>query len=504
MAKLSPEDAAAILDAVQKATDHAIFLLDDQGHIRTWNEGARRIKGYEREEIVGKHFSIFYPPEDLLSHKPAYELKVAAAEGRYEEYGWRLRKNGVPFWANVLIVARKGEAGELLGFTKFTRDVTDRKQAEDALRRSEERYRVLVDSVRDYAIFLLDAAGRVRTWNRGAQEIKGYRSAEIVGEHISKFYTAEDKQRGLPKQLLAQAAHEGRVESEGWRVRKDGTRFWADVIITAIHGPDGKLTGFSKVTRDLTERHEGQLERSGLQRQAVESTEANRRLEAFSYTVAHDLKAPIRAVIAFADEIETEPANNLEPASRELLQRIRRTSENMGVLIEDLLNFSRSEKGDIHAEEVDLGKIAAHIHTHTLLRRDPARVGDLVLDGDLRVWGDKGLLRIVMDNLLSNAWKFTSTRPRYRIGIRKIDGDASTTVSVKDNGVGFPIERIDELFEPFKRLHASTEFPGTGVGLSTVQRIVARHGGRVWAESRPGEGATFSFSLPVQPKIGPG
>ena len=490
------EQARVLVDVLQNTIDYGIFLLDADGHILTWNAGARRINGYSAEEIVGKHFSLLMPPEDIASHKAEYELKVAASEGHYEDQGWRLRKGGTPYWASIVIAPHRDASGRVAGYVKITRDVTERKQAEEAVRRSEERYRTLVDSVRDYAIFLLDANGRVRTWNRGAQEIKGYRTQEIVGEHISRFYSQEDRARGYPQQLLARAASEGRIEDEGWRVRKDGTRFWADVIITAIHAADGRLVGFSKVTRDLTERREAEAERVRLQQEARETSESNRRLEAFSYTVAHDLRAPIRAIAAFAEDIAQDAESQLSPASRELVGRIGRTAETMGILVEDLLNFSRSERGDIHPKRVDLGKIAQHIVSNSLQRREPHRAGELVVEEGLEVWGDPGLLRIVMDNLLGNAWKFTSKKDRYRIEVRKIEGDGATTVVVRDNGIGFPPERANELFEPFRRLHPPADYPGSGVGLSTVARIVDRHGGRVWAESDPGQGATFYFTLP--------
>jgi PAS domain S-box-containing protein len=239
---------------VSGVRDYAVFLLDRQGNVQTWNAGAERIKGYRAEDIIGQHFSRFYPKEAVTSGWPAHELSVASVTGRFEDEGWRVRKDGSRFWANVVITALKDEAGEVRGFLKITRDLTDRKQAEEKLRLSEERFRLMVESVKDYAIFMLDPQGRVATWNAGAERIKGYTADDIIGQHFSKFYPKEAVERGWPDEELRRAAADGRVEDEGWRVRKDGSRFWANVVITALRDESGALRGFGKVTRDLTER----------------------------------------------------------------------------------------------------------------------------------------------------------------------------------------------------------------------------------------------------------
>ncbi|HET6880459.1 MAG TPA: PAS domain S-box protein [Pirellulales bacterium] len=241
-------------ELVAGVRDYAVFLLDAEGRVMTWNAGAERIKGYRAEEIIGHHFSKFYPKEAVVSGWPAHELKVAAASGRYEEEGWRLRKDGSRFWASVVITALRDANGDPRGFLKITRDLTDRKQAEQKLRLSEERFRLMVEGVRDYAIFGLDPEGRVATWNAGAERMKGYKADEIVGEHFSKFYPQDALDRGWPAEELRRAMADGRIEDEGWRLRKDGSRFWANVVITALRDETGTLRGFAKVTRDLTER----------------------------------------------------------------------------------------------------------------------------------------------------------------------------------------------------------------------------------------------------------
>jgi PAS domain S-box-containing protein len=224
---------------VETVRDYAIFILDPGGHIITWSAGARRLKGYEAEDIIGQHFSVFYPPEDIAAGKPDHELVVAEAEGRFEDEGWRIRKDGSRFWANVIITAMREQDGTLIGFAKVTRDLTERRQAEEALRDSEQRFRLLVKSVKDYGIFMLDPHGRVASWNEGAESIKGYTADEIIGRHFSTFYPAEDIASGKPQLELRVASEVGRFEDEGWRLRKDGSRFWANVIITAARAEPG-------------------------------------------------------------------------------------------------------------------------------------------------------------------------------------------------------------------------------------------------------------------------
>ena len=241
--------------------DYAIFLLTPIGLIASWNVGAERIKGYRADEIIGKHFSVFYPQEALERDVPAQALRTAAQQGQWKDEGWRLRKDGSRFWAHVLISPLLGPNGEVLGFSKVTRDMTQRRESEQRLVESERNLRLLVETVQDYAIFSLDCHGVITSWNRGAQRIKGYTAREAIGRHFSMFYEPPDVARGWPQEELERAAEQGRFEDEGWRVRKDGSRFWANVVITALKDEHGQLLGFSKVTRDLTERrrHEEQL-----------------------------------------------------------------------------------------------------------------------------------------------------------------------------------------------------------------------------------------------------
>jgi PAS domain S-box-containing protein len=223
------------------------------GYVVSWNGGAERFKGYKAKEIIGRHFSVFMTPEDKARGIPAMALRTAAEQGEFEAEGWRVRKDGSRFWAHAVVDPIRGENGELLGFAKITRDITEKKKAQEALRESEERFRLLVQGATDYAIFMLTPEGIVSNWNPGAQRLKGYTENEIVGSHFSRFYTPEDIERGLPARALNTAAETGRFENEGWRMRKDGSRFMAHVVIDAIRNEMGELVGFMSGFRSRTQ-----------------------------------------------------------------------------------------------------------------------------------------------------------------------------------------------------------------------------------------------------------
>jgi PAS domain S-box-containing protein len=327
----SPEIFRLLADAV---ADYAIYLLDPNGHIASWNAGAERLKLYKPEEIIGKHFSVFYTPHELAMDKPAHALRVARETGRFEDEGWRVRKDGSRFWADVVITCIRDENGSIIGFGKITRDITERRQA-------DLHIRLLVESVLDYAIFSMDAEGHITSWNIGGQRIKGYKTEEILGKHFSIFYTEEDRTAGLPEHILQTAARQGHFEGEGWRVRKDGTRFWASIVVTALRDEDGILYGFSKVTRDMSERKTllEQLKRHAdeLEIRVQEREQINAELEAFAYSVSHDLRAPLRAIVGFAEALQEDCAKDLDQQGREYLDEIIRAAARMNVLVRDLL-----------------------------------------------------------------------------------------------------------------------------------------------------------------------
>jgi len=348
----------------------------------------------------------------------------------------------------------------------------------------EERFRLMVESVKDYAIFMLDVEGRVISWNAGAERLKGYGPEEILGQHFSRFYPSEDVRAGKPERELESAIATGRVEDEGWRVRKDGSRFWADVVITAVRNERGELLGFAKVTRDLTER-----------RRVEEALRAaNAELERFTYSVSHDLRAPLRAIDGYARALDEDRGPTLDAEARRLLAVIRDNAKRMGHLIDALLNFSRLGRQPLGRARVNMSELARGVVEE--LRRAAGQDVEVALQPLPAATGDATLLRQVFANLIGNALKFSRGRPRPRveIGARQEGGEA--VYYVRDNGAGFDMRYADKLFGVFQRLHHVDEFEGTGVGLALAHRIVERHGGRVWAEGKVGEGATFYFTLP--------
>ena len=483
----APETTDSFRLLVEGVRDYAIFMLDGAGRVLSWNTGAQRMKGYRADEIVGKHFSCFYPPEAVEAGKPARLLALAARDGRVEDEGWRVRRDGSRFWADVIITALRDPDGSVIGFAKVTRDTTERRRAELALHESEERFRLLVESVQEYAIFVLDPAGRVASWNAGAEAIKGYAAEEILGQHVAVFYTPEDVALGKPQAQLEAAAREGRVEDEGWRLRKDGNRFWADTVITAMRDPTGALIGFGKVTRDLTRRRR-------IEEQLAQS---NAELERFSYSVSHDLRAPLRAINGYAQAVLEDYAAALDAEGQRFLGIIRDSAKRGGELIDALLNFSRLGRQTLSMEPVDLTELARAV-VDELRRSTDVEGMDVIVDPLQPTRGDRTLLRQVLANLIGNAFKFSRGRPHPQIEIGARREGQAVVYFVRDNGVGFDMRYADKLFGVFQRLHRADEFEGTGVGLALAQRIIQRHGGRIWADGKVDGGATFFFTLPAE------
>ena len=688
---------------VESVQDYAIFALDPDGYILSWNAGAKRFKGYEADEIVGKHFSIFYPEEKVKSGWPQHELKEAARIGRFEDEGWRIRKDGSRFWANVVITALRDGSGQLLGFAKVTRDLTERRAAEEALRLSEERFRLLVTSVKDYAIFMLDPDGFVATWNEGAERAKGYRAEEIIGKHFSIFYPPEKVAERFPDYELREAARVGRFEDEGWRIRKDGSRFWANVVITALRDSDGKLVGFGKVTRDLTERRASEtrtlenarhvaaeeaarqaadvarkrteqlqlltsalasvhtipeivrivfgdgfpamgvdggslgvidttgeqiqilaetgfeafperlrtipidadfpmtvtinsagpvvcrsradrdrrfpaiadvlagfevtvvmplmsrghpigalamhrraaerrdepltpealafmqsfaqqcgqaLERARLyeaERQArraaeeargraeearARAEEANRAKSEFLAAMSHELRTPLNAIGGYAQLMELGIGGQVSDEQRDQLARIRRSQQHLLGIINDILNFSRIDAGQLTYQvgSVPLQEVVDAVR-HMV---EPQAIAKgLVLEApecspELRACADRAKVEQIVLNLLSNAVKFTPSGGHVSIACSHAAG-RQVELTVRDTGSGIPVDQLERIFEPFvqvgRSLTASQE--GTGLGLAISRDLARAMHGDIRVQSTVDVGSTFTLTLPV-------
>ncbi|MGA0609280.1 PAS domain-containing sensor histidine kinase [Caldimonas sp. KR1-144] len=483
------DDSQRFALLVDSVLDYAIILLDTEGRVMSWNAGAQRIEGWRADEIIGRSFETFYTPEALAAGWPKEELRRAARDGRFEDLGWRVCKDGHQIWASVVITALRDERGELVGFGKVVRDLTELKRQQEALRQSEQLFRLLVQSVEDYAIFMLDAQGAILTWNDGAAAIHGYEPHEVLGTHFARLFTPEDAQAGRPGAELARALRDGRAEDQGWRVRKGGTRFWADVVVTPVHDSQGALLGFAKVTRDLTEhRRLAELERS------------SQRMSEFLAMLAHELRnplAPIRNAVAVMQAM-----NALPPTLVQLREIIGRQTGQLTRLVDDLLDVARVATGKIvlRRAAVDFREVV-HLSVEAAQPEMDARGHRLNLSlptQALPMHADAARLAQVLQNLLNNAARYTPDGGEIGLAVRVEDGQCVTVVS--DSGVGLAPHSLTRIFELF--VQEAPEAPGydrgLGVGLALARMLVIQHGGSLQAHSEGlGRGSRFTLSLPL-------
>jgi PAS domain S-box-containing protein len=484
---------------VQSVTDYAIYMLDPVGKVTSWNAGARRFKGYEADEIIGEHFSKFYTPEERGT-VPKIALETAEREGRFEAEGWRVRKDGTRFWANVVIDPIRDPEGKLVGFAKVTRDLTERRAAEEELRRSEERFRLLIQSVTDYAIYMLDVDGKVSSWNAGAERFKGYGADEIIGEHFSRFYSEEDRAAGIPKIALHTAEHEGRFEAEGWRVRKDGTRFWANVVIDPIRHPDGRLIGFAKITRDLTERKKSQdeLERT---REAFFQSQKMEAIGKLTGGVAHDFNNLLSVVLGSLTLAQRRLKEGVDVSG--LVGNAIKAAERGASLTQRMLSFAR--KQDLKLEAVDLSALVRGMAE--LLQRTigPGITIDTRFPLMLPpVLADARQLELALLNLAVNArdamphgGTITIAAQLERLASAEdglIPGEY-VRLAVIDQGEGMDENILAQAAEPFFTTKGIGK--GTGLGLPMVQGLAHQSGGKFVLSSIKGAGTTAEIWLRV-------
>ncbi|MBA1347130.1 PAS domain-containing sensor histidine kinase [Rhizobium sp. WYCCWR 11146] len=486
-----------LVDAI---TDYAIYMLSPEGIVTSWNTGAQRFKGYKPSEILGEHFSRFYLEEDRAAGMPARALATAAEQGRFEGEGWRQRKDGSRFWAHVIIDPIRRPSGELIGYAKITRDLTERRAAEQTIRQSEEQFRRLVQGVSDYAIYMLDPHGHVSSWNFGAERIKGYRPQEIIGRHFSTFYTPEDREAGVPETALGIARAEGRFEREGWRVRKDGTRFWASIVIDVIRGDDGDVLGFAKITRDITEKMETQRALE----QAREELFQSQKMEAIGQLtggIAHDFNNLLMAVLGSLEILKKRMPQDLSLTS--LVDNAMQGAQRGAALTQRMLAFSRRQ--ELHMEPIDVSGLVRGMMDMLSRSLGPLTVIETSFPVRLpTILTDPNQLEMAILNLVVNARDAMPSGGRIALraseesvpsGKSPLPPGRYVRIAVVDEGEGMDAKTVEQAITPFFTTKGIGK--GTGLGLSMVQGLASQSGGRLILKSSLGQGTTAELWFPV-------
>lgn len=491
-----PEDRYRLL--VEAVVDYAIYMLDTNGLIRSWNSGAKRIKQYDQSEVLGKHFSLFYTPEDLASDLPGRALKSADESGRFEGEGWRVRKDGTRLWALVIIDPIRAEDGSLIGFAKVTRDLTERRAAEQALRQSEQQFSLLVQGVTDYALYMLDPNGIITTWNAGAQRIKGYEPAEVIGRHYSMFFQADDVANHVPQRALATVVSEGRYEGQGWRVRKDGTRFLVHVVIDPIRNEQGELIGYAKITRDVTESVQAQQEIKET-REALFQAQKMESLGQLTGGIAHDFNNLLMVILGSLELARKRVPQDSKVQS--LLNNAIAGAQRGATLTQRMLAFARRQELD--PQPVDVGGLIRNM-SDLLCRMLGAGIRvDTQFPLVLRpVLVDMSQLEMAVMNLVINARDAMGGEGRILISAREDSfpgsppgSDRLICIAVTDTGPGMSEATLQRAMEPFFTTKGAGK--GTGLGLSMVHGLAAQSKGHFVLKSVVGEGTRAELWLPV-------
>jgi PAS domain S-box-containing protein len=497
-ALLIQEDRYRLL--VDAVIDYAIYMIDTDGVVRSWNSGARRIKQYEEAEIVGHSFSLFYTPQDRASGMPARALQMAATSGRFEGEGWRVRKDGTRFWALVVIDPIHAPDGTLIGYAKVTRDLTERRLAQEALRNSERQFSLLVQGVTDYALYMLDPTGTITTWNAGAERIKGYRPDEVIGRHFSLFFEPEDASACKPQNALLVAEREGRFEGQGWRVRKDDSRFLAHVVIDPIRDDDGQLIGFAKITRDITDSVRAQTVLKET-REALYQSQKMESIGQLTGGIAHDFNNLLTVILGSLGIVRKRLLN--DPKSLSLLENAMAAAQRGSSLTQRMLAFARRQELD--PKPVDVG---------TLIRGMSELLGNSLganIAVETRfpltlkpVFVDSGQLEMAIMNLMINARDAMPAGGSVIVSAREalfsrsdeaVSQDAFVCISVCDTGTGMDEATLQRAMEPFFTTKGVGK--GTGLGLSMVHGLAAQSGGKLVLRSVHGSGTTAELWLPI-------
>jgi len=487
-----------LIDAV---VDYAIYMIDPDGIITSWNAGARRFKGYEEAEILGQHFSRFYTEKDRQAGLPQRALDTAIREGRFEGEGWRVRKDGTHFWSHVVIDPIIDPSGKLLGFAKITRDLTDRKMAEETLKQSEQQFRLLVQSVTDYAIYTLSPDGRVTNWNLGAQRIKGYRPEEIIGQHFSLFYTPEDRAAGEPQRALEIATREKRFENKAWRVRKDGTRFMAHVVVDPIWGDTGTLLGFAKITRDITEATQAQHDLE-LTREALFQAQKMQAIGQLSGGIAHDFNNLLTVILGNLEIVRKRVGD--DPKVTRLLDNATQGAMRGVSLTQRMLAFARRQ--ELKFESVDLSELVQGISGLLRSSLGPSVMLETRFEpGLVPVMADLNQLELAVLNLATNARDAMPKGGQIVISAKTADAcDQSALhlapgdyvcLSVSDSGEGMDEATLASAKDPFFTTKGIGK--GTGLGLSMVHGFIEQLGGRFILKSKKDVGTTAELWIPA-------
>jgi PAS domain S-box-containing protein len=485
---------------IDSVTDYAIYMLGPTGEVVSWNPGAKRFKGYEAHEIIGQHFSRFYTEEDRAVDLPQRALATAAQEGRFEKEGWRLRKDGTRFWCHVVIDPIRAPGGELLGFAKVTRDLTEQRLAQETLRQSQEQFRLLVQGVTDYAIYMLDPTGRITNWNSGAERIKGYVPEEVIGRHFSLFFEEPERLAGVPERSLRIARAEGRFENQGWRVRKDGSRFMANIVIDAIRSDSGELLGYAKITRDITESVEAQRALD----QAKEALFQSQKMESLGQLtggIAHDFNNLLMAILGSLEIVRKRVPE--DPRVTPLLNNAIQGAQRGASLTRRMLAFARRQQ--LVLELID---VAAMVRGMSELLQSSlgTRIQiDTRFPLFLRaVRADNHQLELAVLNLALNARDAMPEGGTLTIEARErqiadapggLAPGAYICLSLRDTGEGMDAATLAKATEPFFTTKGVGK--GTGLGLSMVHGLAEQIGGKlVLNSSKPG-GTTAELWLPA-------